>query len=166
MFRKKSLAITILTLLGAAYLFSIPADSKTEQFTIPAEIAGLQLRHSSQGKDAMAKISKLHGKEIAVKNGYVAHYESGQAKAMLYVAEFENEEQARQQIDLMREKIGKGTKSFGHFRELKEERRKIYSVLGFGQIHYFYLDSKKVIWLAVDPSVAKPVLEAVLKVIK
>jgi len=166
MFRKRFLLITILTLLGTAYLFSLPAASKTEQFTIPAEIAGLQLRHSSQGKEAMAKISKLHGKEIAVKNGYVAHYDNGRATAMLYVSEFENKDQARQQLDLMREKIGKGTKSFGHLRELKVEGRPIYSVLGFGQVHYFYLDADKVLWLAADPSVAESVLAAALKVIR
>lgn len=166
MFRKKSLAIIILTLFGTAYLFSAVAGSEPEQFVFPAEIAGLKLNHFSQGEGAIAKISKMHGKEIKIKNGYIAHYESDQAKAMLYISESDSEDQARQQIDLMRSKIGKGTKNFGHFRELEVEGRKIYSVLGFGQIHYFYLDSNKVIWVAVDPSVAKPVLEAVLKVIK
>jgi len=90
MFRKQSLVITILTLLAAAYLFSIPAAGKTEQFVFPAEIAGLKLSHFSQGQEAIAKISRLHGKKIAIKNGYVAHYENDRAKAMLYISESEN----------------------------------------------------------------------------
>ncbi|MFQ5868135.1 MAG: hypothetical protein ACE5IT_09140 [bacterium] len=39
MFRKKSLAITVLALVGAAYFFSVAAASKPEQFTFPAQIA-------------------------------------------------------------------------------------------------------------------------------
>jgi len=140
--------------------------AKRNKFVFPAEIAGLKLSHFSQGQEAIAKISRLHGKKIAIKNGYVAHYESDRAKAMLYISESENREQARKQIDLMRARIGKGTESFGHFRESEVEGRKIYSVLGFGQIHYFYLDSSRIIWLAVDPAVAKPFLKAALKEIK
>lgn len=166
MLGKKSLAITVLALFGAAYFFSVAAGGKLAQFTFPAQIAGLKLRHSSQGEEAMAKISRLHGKEIEMKNGYVAHYESDRAKAMLYISEFDSEGQARQQIELMKKKIEKGSKGFGHFRELEVEEKTIYSVWGFGQIHYFYLDSNRVIWLAVDPPVAELVLKAALKVIK
>ncbi len=166
MLGKKSLAITILTMFGVAYFFSVAAGVKSEQFTFPAQMASLKLRHFSQGEGAIAEISKLHGKEIEMKNGYTAHYESDRAKAMLYISEFDSEDQARQQIDLMRKKIEKGSKGFGHFRELEVEERTIYSVLGFGQIHYFYLDSNRVIWLAVDPPVAESVLRAALKVIK
>lgn len=166
MLGKKSLAITILTLFGAAYFFSVAAGSKPEQFTFPAQMASLKLGHFSQGEEAMANISKLHGKEIEMKNGYVAHYESDRAKAMLYISEFDSQDQARQQIELMRKKIEKGSKAFAHLRELQVEERTIYSVLGFGQIHYFYLDSNRVIWLAVDPPVAELVLKAALEVIK
>ncbi len=166
MLGKKSLAITILTLFGAAHFFSVAAGSKPEQFTFPAQIASLKLGHFSQEEEAMANIRKLHGKEIEMKNGYVAHYESDRAKAMFYISEFDSQGQARQQIDLMRKKIEKGSKGFGHFRELEIEERAIYSVLGFGQIHYFYLDSNRVIWLAVDPPVAELVLKAALKVVK
>lgn len=166
MLGKKSLAITILTLFGAAYFFPVAAGSKPKQFTFPTQITSLKLGHFSQEEEAMANISKLHGKEIEMKNGYVAHYESDRAKAMLYISEFDSQDQARQQIELMRKKIEKGSKGFAHFRELEVEERTIYSVLSFGQIHYFYLDSNRVIWLAVDPSVAELVLRAALKVIK
>ncbi len=166
MFGKKSLTLIILTLVGAVYFFSVAAGSGSQHFTFPARMAGLELRHSSQGEEAIAEISRLHGKEIEMKNGYVARYESDRTKATLYISEFESENQARQQIELMKKKIEKGSKGFAHFRELEVEERTLYLVLGFGQIHYFYLDPNRVIWLAADPSVAELVLKAALKAIK
>ena len=195
MFRKKSLAVAVFALFGAISLFSVSVYSKSGPlalleksvaeigdknsltgFIFPAEMAGLKLSHFFQGKEAMAKIDKLHGKEIEMKNGYVAHYQGNRARAMLYISEFDGREQARQQLDLMKEKIKKGVKGFAHFREFKvkdlsvsqpqKAGKTIYLVMGFGQVHYFYLDSSRVIWLAVDPSVAGSVLKAALKEIK
>ncbi len=85
---------------------------------------------------------------------------------MLYISEFDSEDQAREQIEQMKKKIEKGSKGFGHFRELEVEERTLYLVLGFGQIHYFYLDSNRVIWIAKDLSMAELVLKAALKAIK
>ncbi len=166
MFGKNSLTIIILSLLGTIYFFSIAAGSGPKQFTFPIQIAGLELRHSSQGREATAEINRLHGKEIEMKNGYVVHYESERTRTMLYISEFDSEDQAREQIEQMKKKIEKGSKGFGHFRELEVEERTLYLVLGFGQIHYFYLDSNRVIWIAKDLSMAELVLKAALKAIK
>ena len=166
MFGKNFWAVIILTLFGAAYSFPVAAVSGSQQFTFPTQIADLQLGHSSQGEEAVAEINRLHGKEIEMKNGYLAHYESDRTKAVLYISEFDSEDQAREQIDKMKKKIGKGSKGFAPLQELEVEERILYSLLGFHQIHYFYLDSHKVIWLAADPFRAELVLKDVLGVIK
>ncbi len=165
MFSNKSLNLTFLTLFGVVSFFFTAAVSKPEQLTLPAEIAGLKLRHLFHGEEAIMSINKLHGKELAaIKNGYVAHYESNGDKAMFYISEYESGNQAREQIDIMVEKIEKGSKEFGHFRELEVEEKIIYMVLGFGQVHYFYTESNRAIWLAIDPPVAETVLKASIKI--
>ena len=165
MLRNKSLYLTFLTLFGAVSFFFAAKVSIAEQLTLPAEIAGLKLRHLSHGEEAIRSINKLHGKELSVmQNGYVAHYESNGVKAMFYISEYTSGNLAREQIDIMVEKIEKGSKEFGHFREFEIEENIIYMVLGFGQVHYFYTKSNNAIWLAIDPPVAETVLKATIKI--
>jgi len=68
------------------------------------------------------------------------------------------------------EKMAHGMKQgkqqqFWHFRKMMIEQRPVYLAVGMGQAHYFFQKGAKVIWLAVDPSLAKEAIrDAVRKI--
>ena len=48
---------------------------------------------------------------------------------------------------------------FFHFRQMIIEERKVYFAVGMGQVHCFFQKGAKVIWLAVDPQLAKEAIK-------
>ena len=46
------------------------------------------------------------------------------------------------------------------------EQRPVYLAVGMGQAHYFFQNGDKVIWLSVDPSLAKEAIRDSVKKIK
>jgi hypothetical protein len=52
-----------------------------------------------------------------------------------------------------------------HFQKMMIEQRSVYLAVGMGQAHYFFQKEAEVIWLAVDPSLAKEAIrDAVRKI--
>jgi len=129
----------------------------------PRNLGGLKLLHASQGKEALQEINRLHGKEVAAQYGYVAHYEKSGAAAMLYVSRASSPAQAGRQLEQMSKRIESGGTPFYHLKASKQGIITLYSALGQGQVHYFYQRGSSVMWLAVDPPVAKQTLAALLE---
>ncbi|RMF88078.1 MAG: hypothetical protein D6736_11470 [Nitrospinota bacterium] len=124
----------------------------------PPALGTLRLVHALQGEEALQVINRLHGKEVAGEESYIAHYEKEGAVAMLYVSQASSAEQATRQVENMAERIKQGNTPFYHLKVLQREGTPVYSALGQGQIHYFYRREATVIWLAVDPRVAQEAL--------
>ncbi len=51
---------------------------------------------------------------------------------------------------------------FWHFREISVEGVPVYLAVGMGQVHYFFQKGIRVIWLAVDPPIAKQAIRDVI----
>ena len=148
--------LTALALLLAGYGGAVRAEP-------PKSLGELELLHALQGKEALREINRLHGKEIGGNNGYVAHYEKDGAVAMLYLAQASTAAQAARQLKQMSNRIERGDSPFYHLKTSRQGEITLYSALGQGQIHYFYQRDASVLWLAVDPPVAKQTLTALLK---
>ena len=62
----------------------------------------------------------------------------------------------------MRERIALGRSPFTPIGERSIAGRTVYELTGMGQQHFYFQSGRLVIWLAVDPPAAEPVLQAVL----
>ncbi len=148
----RELRIALALVLSAGSV--LPASA----LEVPRELAGLPLAHSRQGAEARAEIEQLHGKAIPITDGYVAHYGTQPPVAMLYVSQAQNEGVARRQVERMTSRIRASDRPFHHLRESTRFGMTVYSTLGQGQVHYYFRRGATVVWVAADPTVARPAL--------
>lgn len=152
--------VAVLVLIIAVLSFLIwKGSSRT---VMPRQLAGLNLVKLTEGEEAKAAINQLHGTSIKIKDGYIAMYQGTSGRAMLWVSISKSEEEARQLLDLMTEKIRDGTEFFKNLKSFTAGKFRIYSVEGGGQTHFYYGISNKTIWLAADPPIAEQALDEVL----
>ena len=156
-YRKAIIGLTVL-LLWAGIFSCAPKQTAL----LPTNLKGLRLQSTVRGQAAEAMINRLHNKEVTSKDNYIGHYQGQGAKAVLYVSEFQSQQEAEALLVSMRDRIKTTAKVFGHFRRMSARGLTVYSVLGLGQVHYFYRQGHVLIWLAVDPAVAREAFEAVL----
>jgi hypothetical protein len=108
-------------------------------------------------------ISQLHGKEITIKQGYIAQYggaDGGQMTA--WVSESGTEAEAVQLMDIMDKKMP-ASKAFSGRNELTVEGAKVINVQGMGQEHYYWQKGIKVYWIAVGGADSMQVLKEAVK---
>jgi len=141
---------------------TIPSCAQKPSTPLPTKLKSLRLQSTVQGEAAEAVINRLHNKEVSSKDSYIGYYRGQGAKAVLYISEFQSQQEAEALLVAMRDRIKTGSRVFGHFRRMSERGLTVYSVLGLGQVHYFYRQGRFLIWLAVDPAVAQEVSEVVL----
>jgi len=77
---------------------------------------------------------------------------------MLYVSWTTGEEGARQQIEQMTTRIRVGNGPFTHLRKSARFGLPVYSVLGQGQVHYYFRTGASVVWLAAEAAIARSAL--------
>lgn len=121
---------------------------------LPQSIGSLSLEQLQSGEEARQEIDRLHGKQITFRRGYIGTYGNGKAK--LWVSEYDSEGEAAKGIGKMAQRMQTRKEgNFWHFREISIQGVAVYFVVGMGQAHYFFQKGRKVIWLAVDPSLAR-----------
>lgn len=130
---------------------------------IPAQIAGLPRAETMTGPQAMAEIRELHGKEVGLARGWIAHY--GQ-NATVWFGEARDEATAIGLIDAMTGRIRAGNQYFKNLQEIQVNGRQVFSVFGQGQRHYYYRQRRQVIWLAVPDGREEAFLKEALVAIK
>lgn len=154
-------ARVLASLAGASFFYAAYALGTPLE---PAEALGsLRLMHALRGNEALQAINRLHGKELASAEGYVAHYEKNGLVAMLYVSRPARSSMSAAQIEKMAAGIRTGKTPFSHLKARERKGTTVYSAIGQGQIHYFYRRGADVIWIAADPPVAKEALEQFLQ---
>jgi hypothetical protein len=136
-----------------ALLFLL-ATSAFGDDALPQSIGSLSLEQLQSGEEARQEIDRLHGKQITFRRGYIGTYGNGRAK--LWVSEYDSEGEAAEGIGKMAQRMQTRKEgNFWHFREISIQGVAVYFVVGMGQAHYFFQKGRKVIWLAVDPSLAR-----------
>ena len=115
------------------------------------EIRGLKLVQLITSKDALNAINELHGKKINVASGMVAFYQGEGEKATVWVSESFSTDDAKQQTEIMIEKMRSSKRSpFSDYKEIGLDGVKIYSFKGMGQEHYIFRISKSVYWITAN----------------
>jgi hypothetical protein len=131
--------------------------------SLPQSIGPLALVKLQSGEEARKEIDRLHGKPLGYREGYIGTYADGDGKAKLWVSEYSSlEEAAKATAKMVQGMKGGKQKNFWHFQEIPIEGVPVYFVVGMGQAHYFFQKGVKVIWLAVDPPLAKQAIRDLL----
>jgi hypothetical protein len=121
----------------------------------------MRLEKVQSGEEARREIDRLHGKQISFLRGYIGTYVAENGSGQLWISEHSSEREATEVIEKMAHGMKQGKQQqFWHVRKMMIEQRPVYLALGMGQAHYFFQNGAKVIWLAVDPSLAKEGLTA------
>jgi hypothetical protein len=128
----------------------------SQEVPLPQSIGTLRLEKVKSGEEARQEIDLLHGKQIGFQQGYIGFYGAETGSAQIWLSEHSSESEAAEAVERMARGMKQGKQqSFYHFRQIVIEERTVYFAMGMGQAHYFFQKGSKVIWLAVDPQLAK-----------
>lgn len=124
-----------------------------EEITFPKEIQGLKLGEVISGTPAIAMISKLHGTDIVIDQGYIANYGTGSDQIIMWVSESTGKKEAGQLFLVMDRKISAAASSqdapFTERRVFVRNGKRVIAVKGMGMENYYYVSGNKVYWIAV-----------------
>jgi hypothetical protein len=147
--------------LSSLFLFLFTTSSFGGD-VLPQSIGSLRLERIQSGEEARQEIDRLHGKQIDFRRGYVGTY--GNGRATLWISEYDSEGEAAEGIGKMAQRIQTSKKgNFWHFREMSIQGVAVYFVVGMGQAHYFFQKGERVIWLAVDPPLAREAIRDAIR---
>ena len=131
---------------------------------LPQSIGSLRLEKVQLGEEARREIDRLHGKQIDFRRGYIGIYVAENSRGQLWVSEHGSESGAAKAVENMDRSMKQGKQeSFWHFRKIMIEQWPVYVAVGMDQVHYFFQKGVRVIWLAVDPPLAKEAIRDALK---
>ncbi|MEK7277886.1 MAG: hypothetical protein AAB342_03630 [Chloroflexota bacterium] len=156
-----------LLLLGSAgYLLYARALANPGAAAVPEAIAGMPLSQKTVGVEAVAEVTRLHGKEFPLTSGAMAMY--GQGAATLWVSGTAANPLAAGMVRAMTDKIadasaGSARSPFTPLGERQMSGRTVYELSGMGQRHFYFQSSNLVIWLAVDETIAENALDETLQ---
>ena len=172
-------AIVLAILIAAVLIYnyaakdnSTPKDTKSlAESSFPQTLQGLSLTQVVSGPQAIGMISKLHGSDITIKQGYIASYQGNQAQIMIWISESNNEKEAVQLFEVMDKKIsaageaGSGQAPFTERRQLNFSGTDVIAVKGMGMENYYYQAGNKVYWVAAGGVDPVKTLEAIMKIL-
>jgi hypothetical protein len=132
--------------------------------TLPDALAGLPLSEQTRGRGALAEIKQLHGKGFPLVDGAVARY--GQGAATVWVSSTWAPFLAGRQVQAMTGRITEGRSPFVPVSRREVEGITVYTLAGMGQVHTYFQLERRVVWLAISPSLAERGLEELLRALR
>jgi len=127
--------------------------------TVPDSVAGVPLARNTVGVEAVAEVTRLHGKEFPLISGAMAIY--GQGAVTLWVSGVPADLMAAEMVRSMTDKIAEGRSPFTPLDGRQINGRAIYELAGMGQRHFYFQSGSLVIWLTADEAIAEKALEEV-----
>lgn len=140
---------------------SKPLDPETEQL-FPPQLAQMKRVELIAGEKALNSVSMLHGKDIPMKQAYVASYQGQEAQQMtIWYSETNNPQDAQLLFKSMDEKMP-STNAFKDYKTVQLDNQEYKFVTGMGQDHYYWLKDTRVLWIAVQGRDSLKVLKEVI----
>jgi hypothetical protein len=172
MILNRSFMVPLATLLASAALLACDRPRteaateavETEDTPLPAAIQGMLRADLMAGPEAAEMLGRMHGNEVAPVASWVARYQGPKGTATMYLSRFADPGQPDSLLAAMSDSIGEGSAEFGHHALIEAAGRTIHSVLGGGQLHFFFVRNEDLIWLAIDPPLARAGLAEVLDI--
>ena len=160
--------IVIVTVLLALIWFSFGQNvlSLQKQGSMPQRLEALKLVEQSEGTEAVAAVSSLHGTDINLETAYIATYARDNERVIVWVGKTASRTAATELMGSMIESISPGTSGFSNLKRLSitqgYHNHEVYQVEGPGGSHFFYiskLSQDKVVWLTIQSENEGPLLK-------
>ena len=143
--------------------------SPQNQGGMPQQLGALKLVEQSEGSEAVAAVSRLHGTDINLVTAHIATYARDDEMLTVWVGKAASNTAAKELMGRMVEGIGAGTSGFSNLRKLSVTQgyhdHEVYQVDGPGGKHFFYLSKlsqDKVVWLIVQAEKVSSLLETAI----
>lgn len=131
------------------------AEAEHGAADVPATWQGMQRVGLASGDQAIAEMSRLHGKNIPVHAGYRVDYAGTDERVTLWVAHVENAAAAQRMVDQMTAGMAAGDTPFSRPGPVDLAGVSAYRTTGMGQEHYYYARDNQVYWLAASAERAR-----------
>lgn len=133
------------------------------EVAVPDAIAGRPLSQKTVGVEAVAEVTRLHGKEFPLTSGAMATY-GGNGEATLWVTGVPVDPMAAEMVRAMTDKIAEGRSPFTPAATRQaEDGRAVYQLAGMGQRHFYFQSGNLVVWLAADEIIAEGAIKDVME---
>jgi hypothetical protein len=152
----------MLILSAGAFLLYTSEVRNPDDVVLPDNLAGYPLRAALYGEQAIADVSRLHGKEFPLSSGGMGIY-GDQGEVMLWATGTLADFLASRMLDDMEQTIALSDSPFRPIGEIIRADRRIYELDGMGQRHFYFQAGKLVIWLAADSTLADDALRETLE---
>lgn len=129
---------------------------------LPETVLSLPRTTFLTGEGAIQQISRMHGKDIAIQEGYVAKYQGEGQEVTLWISVSPTEAEGEALFRVMDEKMP-ASKVFTDREEMAIKGTKVVKVRGMGQEHYYWVNGKYNYWAAVAGMDGKEVVEELVK---
>lgn len=146
--------------VGKASNNKTPAENAND---LPTKLGDLNLAKVVQNKEAARIINKMHGKRLDDCKNIIAHYGNSDAKNILYVSIYDNEQKARTSLKKMAMKMAGGSSVFSPLTQGKLKDHAYFETAGMGLKHYFYRVGNVLIWWQVEPDKAEATFNDLLE---
>ncbi|HVJ47682.1 hypothetical protein [Desulfitobacterium sp.] len=138
-----------------------PLDPVTEKL-FPAKVSEMNRIELIAGEQALKSVSMLHGKDIPLKQAYVANYQGqGNKKMTIWYSETNNLQDAQLLFQAMDQKMP-NSDAFKDYKTIKLKDQEYKFITGMGQEHYYWLKGNRVLWIAVQGSDSLKVLKEII----
>lgn len=146
------------------YVIAPPANSSG----VPQYVGTLKLTSLTEGEEALAAVSRLHGTTISLENAFIADYYPpyGGEHLMVWGGDAGSTVAAVDLIERMVKAIGRGDAGYTNPRQVKVDGHDIWQVDGKDGNFYFYVSTEhpdKVVWLTITSKSSAALLEAAIK---
>ncbi len=141
-------------------VFNTASNSSNQ--LVPEQLGGLPRTAMLSGTEAITEISQLHGKEIALAEGYIAKYAAVDREITLWLSLSGTEQEGATLFRDMDVKIP-ASKVFSNRQVIKVKDVDVISVQGMGQNHYYWLQGKYNYWIATNAPEPSSILEEVIR---
>ncbi len=141
---------------------SQPQAPQLDAKLFPQQLAGMTLANAITGSQAEQAISQLHGTDIKIQNPVVAMYQgNGNDQMVIYYSEAQTEQDAAKLFKAMDDKVP-SSKAFQNYKSVKIDGREYKSVTSSdGMQHFYWVSSKRVMWVGIIAANAVDVLKQV-----
>jgi hypothetical protein len=164
-FKKKKIALIAGVMLPLFVLFFLLMPHH-HPMILPQSILQLRLTEELRGKQAQELVDAMHKESVTPDETAVGTYFSTDGSAKLYLSFYDSRKTAEEQFDRMINLLRLEKGPYSQFRELQVLHEKVYTCLGLGQVHYFFLYERELYWWAVDLQIAQTSMQELIRLVQ
>ena len=134
-----------------------------EKEILPQQVLGYSMVRKISGTEAQKIVNRIHLRPITDTENEIGFYEKNTEQVIIYVTYYTSENDAREDLIKMVEKISPKNSVFINGGQIIFDDIVTYRYFGMGQTHYVFKVKNMLFWLSVDTMIASKFLESYIK---